>query len=131
MASLFFQLQGQYAECVNQLIMLGPMNNLERRGSLNKSPIDIYYSKTCALLPHQCTLPAREHSLLNHLNTKYYINNVMGIEMIDASHCSMSYIAVILHHDIALQKYVLEKMVEDLVSIHPGVPTLSKQGPLH
>ena len=55
----------------------------------------------------------------------------MGIEMMDASHCSMPYIAVILPHDIALQEYVSEKIVEDLVSIDPGVPTLSKQGPLH
>ena len=55
----------------------------------------------------------------------------MGIEMMDASHCSMSYIAVILPHDIALKEYVSEKMVEALVSIDPGVPTLSKQGPLH
>ena len=52
--------------------------------------------------------------------------------MMDASHFSMSDIAVILpHHDIALQKYVSEKMVEALVSIDPGVPTLSKQGPLY
>ena len=55
----------------------------------------------------------------------------MGIEMMDASHCSMPYIAVILPHDIALQKYVSEKIVEASVSIDPGVPTLSKQGPLH
>ena len=55
----------------------------------------------------------------------------MGIDMIDASHCSMSYIAVILSHDIALQKYVSEKKMEALVSIDPGVPTLSKEGPLH
>ena len=55
----------------------------------------------------------------------------MGIEMMDASHCSMSYIAVILPHDIALQKYISEKIVDDLVSIDPGVPTLSKQGPRH
>ena len=55
----------------------------------------------------------------------------MGIDMMDASHCSMSYIAVILPHDIALQKHVSEKMVKALVSIDPGVPTLSKQGPLH
>ena len=54
----------------------------------------------------------------------------MGIEMMDASHCSMPYIAVTLPHDIALQKYVSEKMVEALVSIDPGVPTLSRQGPL-
>ena len=56
----------------------------------------------------------------------------MGIDMMDASHCSMSYIAVILPHDTALlQKNVSEKMVEALVTIDPGVPTLSKQGPLH
>ena len=55
----------------------------------------------------------------------------MGIDTMDASHCSMLFIAVILPHDIALQKYVSEKMVEALVSIDPGVPTLSKQGPLH
>ena len=55
----------------------------------------------------------------------------MGIDMMDASHYSMSYIAVILPHDITLKKYVSEKMVEALVSIDPGVPTLSKQGPLH
>ena len=54
----------------------------------------------------------------------------MGIYMMDASHCSMSYIALILPHDIALQKYVSETMVESLVSIDPGVPTLSKEGPL-
>ena len=51
--------------------------------------------------------------------------------MLDASHRLMSYIAVILPHDIALQQYVSEKMVEALVSIDPGVPTLSKQGPRH
>ena len=55
----------------------------------------------------------------------------MGIDMMDASHCSMSYIAVILPHDIALQKHVSEKRVEALVIIDPGVPALSKQGPLH
>ena len=65
------------------------------------------------------------------LEARYARNNVMGIVMMDASHCSMSYIAVILPHDIALQKYVSEKIVEDLVSIDPGVPTLSKQGPPH
>ena len=54
----------------------------------------------------------------------------MGIDMMDASHCLMSYIAVILPHGIALQKYVSDKMVEALVSLDPGVPTLSKQGPL-
>ena len=48
----------------------------------------------------------------------------------DASDCSISYIAGILPHDIALQKYVSEKIVEGLVSIDPGVPTLSRQGPL-
>ena len=46
----------------------------------------------------------------------------MGTYMMDASHSSIPYIAVILPHDIALQKYV---------SIDPSVPTLSKQGPLH
>ena len=52
----------------------------------------------------------------------------MGIHMMDASHCLMSYIAVILPHDIALQQNASEKMVEALVSIDPGVVTLFKQG---
>ena len=43
----FFQLQEQYAECVNQLIMVGPMNNLERRGSLNKPPRYILLQNLC------------------------------------------------------------------------------------
>ena len=55
----------------------------------------------------------------------------MGIDVMDASHCSMWYITVILLHDTALQKYISEKIVKALVSIDPGVPTLSKQGPLH
>ena len=59
------------------------------------------------------------------------MENSHFVNVMDALHCSMLYIAGILPHDIALQKYVSEKMMEALVSIDPGVPTLSKQGPLH
>ena len=86
---------------------------LERRGSLNKFPRyillqSVCYSLTGVIFPH-VTLTT------NPLNTKYYINNVMGIDMMDASHCLMSYVAVVLTHDITLQRNVSEKVLEALV----------------
>ena len=47
----------------------------------------------------------------------------MDVYKLDALHCLMSYVALVLHHDIALQKKSFRKSgLEALIRNNPKVP---------